>query len=100
VLGIFCGIIGTIQATEAIKIMLGVGISLGGRLLAYDSLKMRFHELRLRKDVSCPVCGTQPTITSYIDYEGFCADRLIALEKALRIARLERAGCGGTVHAR
>jgi len=73
VLGILCGIIGTIQATEAIKIILGVGDLLGGRLLAYDSLKMRFHELRLRKDVSCPVCGTQPKITSYIDYEGFCA---------------------------
>ncbi len=73
VLGILCGIIGTIQATEAIKLILGIGDTLGGRLLAYDSLKMRFHELRLRKDPSCPVCGAQPKITSYIDYEGFCA---------------------------
>jgi molybdopterin/thiamine biosynthesis adenylyltransferase/rhodanese-related sulfurtransferase len=73
VLGILCGIVGTIQATEAIKIILGKGDLLVGRLLAYDSLKMKFHELRLRKDVSCPVCATKPSITSYIDYEGFCA---------------------------
>ena len=73
VLGILCGIIGTIQATEAIKLILGKGEVLSGRLLAYDSLKMRFHELRLRKDVACPVCSAQPKITSYIDYEGFCA---------------------------
>ena len=73
VLGILCGIIGTIQATEAIKLILGKGDVLSGRLLAYDSLKMRFHELRLRKDVACPVCSAQPKITSYIDYEGFCA---------------------------
>ena len=73
VLGILCGIIGTIQATEAIKLILGKGDVLSGRLLAYDSLKMRFHELRLRKDTSCPVCSTSPRITSYVDYEGFCA---------------------------
>ena len=73
VLGILCGIIGTIQATEAIKLILGKGDVLAGRLLAYDSLKMRFHELRLRKDTSCPVCSPAPKITSYIDYEGFCA---------------------------
>jgi molybdopterin/thiamine biosynthesis adenylyltransferase/rhodanese-related sulfurtransferase len=73
VLGILCGIVGTIQATEAIKLILGKGEVLSGRLLAYDSLKMRFHELRLRKDVACPVCSAQPKITSYIDYEGFCA---------------------------
>jgi len=73
VLGILCGIIGTIQATEAIKLILGKGDVLAGRLLAYDSLKMRFHELRLRKDQACPVCSSAPKITSYIDYEGFCA---------------------------
>jgi molybdopterin/thiamine biosynthesis adenylyltransferase/rhodanese-related sulfurtransferase len=73
VLGILCGIIGTLQATEAIKILLGRGTTLGGRLLTYDSLKMKFRELRLRRDPSCPVCGPKPTITSYIDYEGFCA---------------------------
>ncbi|HEY3815853.1 MAG TPA: molybdopterin-synthase adenylyltransferase MoeB [Polyangiaceae bacterium] len=73
VLGILCGIIGTLQATEAIKILLGRGTTLAGRLLTYDSLKMKFRELRLRRDPHCPVCGPKPSITSYIDYEGFCA---------------------------
>ncbi len=73
VLGILCGIIGTVQATEAIKLLLGRGTSLAGRLLTYDSLKMRFRELRLRRAPDCPVCGPKPTITSYIDYEGFCS---------------------------
>jgi molybdopterin/thiamine biosynthesis adenylyltransferase/rhodanese-related sulfurtransferase len=73
VLGILCGIIGTLQATEAIKILLGRGTTLAGRLLTYDSLKMKFRELRLRRAPDCPVCGPKPTITSYIDYEGFCA---------------------------
>jgi sulfur-carrier protein adenylyltransferase/sulfurtransferase len=73
VLGILCGIIGTIQATEAIKIVLGKGSTLAGRLLTYDSLNMKFRELKLRRSPDCPVCGPKPTITSYIDYEGFCA---------------------------
>ena len=73
VLGILCGIVGTIQATEAIKIVLGKGSTLAGRLLTYDSLNMKFRELRLRRSPECPVCGPKPTITSYIDYEGFCA---------------------------
>ncbi len=73
VLGILCGIVGTLQATEAIKLLLGKGTSLGGRLVTYDSLKMKFRELKLRRDPHCPICGTTPTITSYIDYEGFCA---------------------------
>lgn len=73
VLGILCGIIGTLQATEAIKLILGQGDPLIGRLLTYDSLRLKFRELRLRRDESCPVCGNEPTITSYIDYEGFCA---------------------------
>jgi molybdopterin/thiamine biosynthesis adenylyltransferase len=73
VLGILCGIVGTLQATEAIKLLLGKGTSLAGRLLTYDSLGMKFRELKLRKDEACPVCGPRPTITSYIDYEGFCA---------------------------
>jgi molybdopterin/thiamine biosynthesis adenylyltransferase/rhodanese-related sulfurtransferase len=73
VLGILCGIVGTVQATEAIKILLGRGTTLAGRLLTYDSLKMKFRELKLRRAPDCPVCGPKPTITSYIDYEGFCA---------------------------
>jgi molybdopterin/thiamine biosynthesis adenylyltransferase/rhodanese-related sulfurtransferase len=73
VLGVLPGIIGTIQATEAIKLILGKGAPLVGRLLMYDSLQMQFRQLRLRRDPSCPVCGDNPTITEYVDYEGFCA---------------------------
>ena len=73
VLGILCGIIGTLQATEAIKLLLGRGTRSPGRLMTYDSLKMKFRELRLRRDPDCPVCGPKPTITSYVDYEGFCS---------------------------
>ena len=73
VLGILCGIIGTVQATEAIKLLLGKGEVLSGRLLTYDSLKMKFRELRLRRDLECPVCSDKPRITEYVDYEGFCA---------------------------
>ncbi len=72
VLGVLPGLVGTIQATEAIKLVLGQGTSLMGRLLTYDSLRMKFGELKLRRDKTCPVCGPEPTITSYIDYEGFC----------------------------
>ncbi|MBX3208737.1 MAG: molybdopterin-synthase adenylyltransferase MoeB [Labilithrix sp.] len=73
VLGILPGVIGVLQATEAVKLLLNRGDALVGRLLTYDSLKMKFRELRLRRDPSCPVCGPKPSITSYIDYEGFCA---------------------------
>jgi molybdopterin/thiamine biosynthesis adenylyltransferase/rhodanese-related sulfurtransferase len=72
VLGILPGVVGTLQATEAIKLILGVGEPLIGRFLLFDALKMRFRELKLRKDPDCPVCGTQPTITQLIDYEQFC----------------------------
>ena len=72
VLGVLPGIIGVIQATEAIKLMLGIGEPLVGRFLIYDALKMRFRELKLRKDPECPVCGTSPTVTELIDYEQFC----------------------------
>src|SRR4051794_22119238 len=73
VLGILPGIIGVVQATEAIKLILGQGDPLIGRLLTYDSLKMTFRTLKLRKDKTCPVCGENPTIKEYIDYEGFCS---------------------------
>ncbi len=72
VLGILPGTIGLIQATEAIKLICGIGRSLVGRLIVYDALQMTFRELKLRKDPSCPVCGTNPTIKSLIDYEQFC----------------------------
>ncbi|WP_437581289.1 molybdopterin-synthase adenylyltransferase MoeB [Sorangium sp. So ce887] len=72
VLGILPGLVGIIQATEVVKLILGQGTPLIGRLLTYDSLRMKFGELKLRRDKTCPACGESPTITSYIDYEGFC----------------------------
>jgi molybdopterin/thiamine biosynthesis adenylyltransferase/rhodanese-related sulfurtransferase/molybdopterin converting factor small subunit len=72
VLGVLPGIIGTIQAAEAIKIVLGVGETLAGRLLTLDALTMQFRTLRLRRDPACPVCGDHPTVTSLIDYQQFC----------------------------
>ena len=72
VLGVLPGVIGTIQATEAIKLILGVGQTLAGRLLLYDAFNMRFRELKLRRDPDCPVCGDHPTVKALIDYEQFC----------------------------
>jgi adenylyltransferase/sulfurtransferase len=72
VLGVLPGLIGTIQATEAIKLILGKGEPLIGRLLLLDALSMRFRELKLRKNPDCPVCGTHPTVTKLIDYNQFC----------------------------
>ncbi|MGE5243457.1 MAG: molybdopterin-synthase adenylyltransferase MoeB [Betaproteobacteria bacterium] len=72
VLGVLPGVIGTIQAMETIKLILGVGEPLVGRFLLFDALRMRFRELKLRKDPDCPVCGTHPTVTRLIDYEEFC----------------------------
>ncbi len=72
VFGVLPGIIGVIQATETIKLILGIGEPLIGRFMIYDALRMRFRELKLRKDADCPVCGTHPTVTKLIDYEQFC----------------------------
>ncbi len=72
VLGILPGLVGIIQATEVIKLILGAGEPLIGRLLLIDSLGMRFRELKLRKNPECPVCGTHPTVTALIDYDQFC----------------------------
>ena len=73
VLGVLPGVIGTIQANEALKLLLGIGEPLVGRYLLFDALDASFREVKLRRDPGCPVCGTHPTITEYIDYEGFCA---------------------------
>jgi adenylyltransferase/sulfurtransferase len=72
VLGILPGLVGVIQATEVIKLILGKGESLAGRLLLVDALNMRFRELKLRKNPECPVCGVNPTVTALIDYQQFC----------------------------
>ena len=75
VLGILPGLVGVMQATEAIKLILGKGEPLIGRLLLVDALGMRFRELKLRKNPDCPVCGTHPTVTKLIDYNEFCGIR-------------------------
>jgi adenylyltransferase/sulfurtransferase len=72
VLGILPGLVGVIQATETIKLILGKGATLAGRLLLVDALNMRFRELKLRKNPECPVCGAHPTVTQLIDYQQFC----------------------------
>ncbi len=72
VLGVLPGIIGCIQATEILKLALGKGSSLIGRLMLFNALDMKFRELKLRKDPKCPVCGPNPTVTELIDYEMFC----------------------------
>jgi adenylyltransferase/sulfurtransferase len=72
VLGVLPGIIGVIQATEAIKLILGKGEPLIGRLLLYNALKMEFREVKLKRDPACPVCGANPTVKTLIDYDDFC----------------------------
>lgn len=72
VLGVLPGMIAMIQATEAVKIITGIGRSLVGRFLRYDALNMTIRELKLRKDPTCPICSANPTITALIDYEQFC----------------------------
>jgi adenylyltransferase/sulfurtransferase len=72
VLGVLPGIVGTIQATEILKLALGKGTSLVGRLRLFNALDMKFRELKLRRDPQCPVCGENPTIKELIDYEQFC----------------------------
>jgi adenylyltransferase/sulfurtransferase len=83
VLGVLPGIIGCIQATEILKLALGKGSSLIGRLLLFNALEMKFRELRLRRDPQCPLCGENPTITKLIDYQQFCG---IVPEPAVPVA--------------
>jgi len=75
VLGVLPGIVGSLQASEALKLALGIGESLSGRLLLFDALATEFSEVTLRRDPDCPVCGEHPTITEYIDYVEFCSGR-------------------------
>ena len=82
VLGILPGVVGTIQATEAVKLIMGAGEPLIGRFLIYDALRMRFRELKLRKDPDCPVCGEHPTVTELIDYDQFCGVAPVATAAA------------------
>jgi len=94
VLGVLPGMIGILQATEAIKLIIGVGEPLIGRFMIYDALKMKFRELKLRKDPDCPVCGTHPTVTRLIDYDQFCgvapsAPEPVAVNHATEITSTE-----------
>ncbi len=75
VLGVLPGVIGTLQATEVLKLLLGIGEPLVGRLLLYDALRMDFRVMRLRRDPACPVCGDSPTVRALADYEEFCGMR-------------------------
>jgi adenylyltransferase/sulfurtransferase len=72
VLGALCGTVGTIQATEVLKLILGVGDSLHGRLMLYDALAMEFRQVRIRRDPNCVLCGDNPTVTELIDYDAWC----------------------------
>ena len=92
VLGVLPGIVGLFQANEAIKLILGKGDTLVGRLLLFDALKMKFTELKLRKDKNCPICGDNPTIKELIDYEQFCGivpEEESAVDEALEIDAIE-----------
>ena len=90
VLGVLCASIGSIQTTEAIKLLTGIGEPLVGRLMIYDALEMTYRTLRVRKDPECPLCGKNPTITELIDYDAFCG---VVSEEA------QRAASGSTVTA-
>ncbi|MBS0660247.1 MAG: molybdenum cofactor biosynthesis protein MoeB, partial [Verrucomicrobia bacterium] len=86
VLGVLPGVIGVMQAIEAVKLMLGIGEPLLGRLIHFDALKMKFREFKLRRDPKCPVCSEHPTITELIDYEQFCGLPQAAAEDAAQAA--------------
>ncbi len=72
VLGVLCASIGSIQVNEALKLLMGIGDPLVGRLMVYDALEMEYRKIKVRKDPECPLCGKEPTITGLIDYEAFC----------------------------
>jgi len=86
VLGVLPGVIGSLQALEALKLILGIGDSLVGRLLLFDALRLRIRELALRKDPECPLCGSRPTIRELIDYEAFCGLTPVMDAAALEIS--------------
>ena len=92
VLGVLPGIVGTMQAAEALKLILGIGEPLIGRLVHFDALKMKFREFNLKRDPDCPVCGERPTITEPIDYEMFChgAPDLTKAVPQIPVRELER----------
>ncbi|MBU6243834.1 MAG: adenylyltransferase/sulfurtransferase MoeZ [Actinomycetales bacterium] len=88
VLGVLCASIGSIQVTEAIKLLTGIGDPLVGRLMVYDALEMAYRQVRIRKDPNCAVCGPSPTVTELIDYEAFCGTISDAAVEAARDATI------------
>lgn len=98
VLGVLPGIIGTMQALEAIKLITGIGEPLLGKLLHVDTLGMRFRTFTLRRDPECPVCGEKPTITAPIDYEGFCGIKSTPKVKTISVTELHALRQQGTPH--
>src|SRR5262245_20859824 len=97
VLGVLPGLIALIQATEAVKLLTGIGEPLIGRFLHYDALAMRFEEFRFEKDPECPVCGERPSVTELIDYEGFCGvpgaeEKKVREISATELASLQKRG--------
>jgi len=97
VLGILPGLVGVIQATEVIKLILGIGDTLVGRLLLVDALSMQFRTLKLRKNPDCPACGTHPTVTALIDYDQFCGIEKPASVGPLEVARDKAVGDAAVV---
>jgi molybdopterin/thiamine biosynthesis adenylyltransferase/rhodanese-related sulfurtransferase len=91
VLGVLCASIGSIQVNEAIKLLMGIGDPLVGRLMVYDALEMSYHDIKVRKDPECAICGKNPTVTELIDYEAFCG---VVSEEA------QEAAAGSTITAR
>jgi sulfur-carrier protein adenylyltransferase/sulfurtransferase len=91
VLGVLCGSIGSIQVTEAIKVLTGIGDPLVGRLMIYDALEMSYRTLNIKKDPDCPICGKNPTITELIDYDAFCGAVSADAQEAARDATITAA---------
>jgi len=91
VLGVLPGVVGTIQATEAIKLLARAGETLIGRMLLFDALRMSFRQMKLRKDPNCVICGAHPTITQLIDYEQFCNPATAVEVSASQLASLDAA---------
>jgi molybdopterin/thiamine biosynthesis adenylyltransferase/rhodanese-related sulfurtransferase len=99
VIGVLPGIIGTLQALETVKLVLGVGEPMIGRFLLFDALDLTWRELKLRKDPGCPVCGEHPTQTGLIDYEQFCAGPVSLVEPASAVAEITPAELAARLRA-
>ncbi|GMV23558.1 MAG: molybdenum cofactor biosynthesis protein MoeB [Acidimicrobiia bacterium] len=98
VLGVLPGIIGTIQATEAIKLITGIGETLVGRLLLYDALRMKVRDITLPRDPDCPVCGDTPTIRELLAYDQVCEDRGVSMKEEMTVDELKQWRDAGTPH--